>query len=265
MPNVGNLSGLARVNRWSMSDITRVVQDLGGDPAKVLGCGSVGCTIQAEEGYVLKFTSDESEYSLWLTMDEMQRTGHRTTRGVPKVHDLGVVHGLGKGKAFYVIREAVEPLVMGNHMNIGPRTRKYLFGQMQLPPNLPMDQDWSFERLAGALYDSGFRVTREIAERCARFDEDLRKLYELTTITDFSEVMPSIRKQFVRTYVAMADSCRPPFDGLGKVIASVLKDSGTTWVTDLHMGNLGWRLQSKPQVLAYDWLASELVPNGKLV
>jgi hypothetical protein len=266
-----DIKELAQKHGWDASLLRDAVRDAGGRVDALLGCGSIGCTFQAEglqENTVLKLTADQGEFDLWLTMFELQESRHRTTSGVPRVYDAGTVAGIGSDvPAYYVVREAVEPLVMGSHMNVSPRTRAYLFpGLKDLPDTLVMQDDWRFANLAERLQQGGYGVTRVMYVRCEQFDEDLRKLYDLTDVTNLAESQPSLRdKLWKESYAKSARSVRPPLAGIGRMVASLLLETGSTWVTDLHMGNLGWRLTSKPQVLAYDWLTAELIPNGKLV
>ncbi len=271
MADLKDIKALAREHGWSSDKLRDAIDQVGGRVDALLGCGSIGCTFEIghDEQTVLKVTADAGEFDLWLQMFEMQEGRHRTTRGVPRVFDAGAIDGLGgTTPAYYVVRESVEPLVMGSEMNVGTRTRRFLFRELApaLPQKLPMQDDWSFTHLANRLYYRKFRVTRAMIRRCESFDEDLKKLYDLTDVTGLAEGEPSVRDQIWRkTYSNVARSVRAPLDGIGVMVASILAETGTTWVTDLHMGNLGWRIGPKPQVLAYDWLTAELVPNGKLV
>jgi hypothetical protein len=271
MSAIKNIKQLAKHHGWNLAGLQQAIDETGGRIDRLLGCGAIGCTfggVDPSGKAVLKVTADQGEYELWQMMYEMQHTRHGTVRGVPEVFEAGVVEDIGEKPAYFVLRESVEPLVTGSSMSPGPRTRQYLFGELaaDLPKSLPMKDDWLFVNLAELLADGGYEVTDRMFERCAAFDEDLRKLYDLTDVTNLAEHQPSNRKHIWRkSYVAVADSLRSPFDGIGKMVSSVLKETGSTWVTDLHMGNLGWRLQQKPQVLAYDWLTSELRVNGKLV
>ena len=272
MADLKDIRELAKRHGWDERQLQAAVEQAGGRVTELLGCGSIGCTFEAagpQPNTVLKLTADQGEFDLWLTMFELQESRHRTTSGVPRVYDAGTVSGVGSDvPAYYVVREAVEPLVMGAHMNAGPRTRAYLFPGIteHLPDTLSMQDDWRFANLAERLQQGGYGVTRTMYVRCEQFDEDLRKLYDLTDVTKLAESQPSLRNRLWKeSYAKSARSVRTPLAGIGKMVASLLLETGSTWVTDLHMGNLGWRLTQKPQVLAYDWLTAELVPNGKLV
>lgn len=271
MANVTTIQQLARRHKWNLTELKSAIAQTGGRADRLLGCGQIGCTFAGageQRNSVLKVTSDATEFDLWHMMYEMQGSKHGTLRGVPEVFEVGLVEDIGIKPAYFVLREAVEPLVMGSRMSPGMRTRQYLFGELaeDLPESLPMKQDWLFHSLADRLERRGYDITSEMWQRCYDFDEDLRKLYDLTDVTNLAAGQPANRKQiWTRSYIEVASSVRPPFDGIGKMVASVLKETGSTWVSDLHMGNLGWRLQDKPQMLAYDWLTSEMRVNGKLV
>lgn len=267
MAEISGLRQLARKHGWDPELLEESVEEVGGSPDQLLGCGQIGCAVVGPDQTVLKITTDQGESDLWLRMVEMEESQHRTPRGVPHVFEVGTFD-LGGAPAYFIVREAVEPLVIGREMNPSPRTRRYLFGALgeRLPKSLTMEKDWSFENLARDL-SSQYRITQKMVRDCRRFDEDLRVIYDLTDVTAIAagERRGLQKKVWVPTYVEMALSLRPPFTGIGAMVASILETTGSTWVTDLHMGNLGWRMTPRPQVLAFDWLTAEFVPNGKIV
>ncbi len=264
---------LVKKYQWSRSAIDKVVDRVGGDVGELLGCGAIGCTFKGPaDPYdsVLKLTADESEFKLWKMMADMQATGHQTTEGVPRVYSLGKIPSAGGNKpAYYVVRESVEPLVMGKDWNPGPRTRFYVFGEAadSLPKTIKMREgEWYFSSWVEQFANDGLPMTDAIYRRAKQFDENLRKIYDLTDVTNLADAEPSLRKTlWKQAYVKVGLSVGEPLSGIGRMVASILKETGSTWVTDLHLGNLGWRLSGKPQLLAYDWLTSELRVNGKLV
>ncbi len=271
MATVKSIKQLARKHGWDLREVMSALSEAGAKAGKILGCGAIGCTfsIGRSKKKVLKLTSNTSEYQLWLQMAEMQQTKHDTIRGVPEVFDAGVIEDAGgRAPAMYVVREAVEPLVKGDDWYIGNTTKSYLFGDLAKRMKKPLRVSYTqgFMKLAEYLSDKGMPITDRMLARCYDFDENVQKLYDLTDVTVLAMHQPSIRdKVWRQTYAGVAKSLTAPFTGLGNVIASILLETGSTWMTDLHMGNIGWRLGQKPEILAYDWLTTELRKNGELV
>lgn len=239
--------------RKSLSEIPFQVGD-------ALGCGNIGCTFAGDRGMVIKLTGNESEVSLWQQIIDLEQQGIDLSMGVPEVYGIGEIKSIG---AYWVAREEVEPLVLGSEMSLSRRTKRYLFGR-DVSANLSLlKEDWSFVSMLERAQENGMRPREKTWKRAEMLDEDLRKLYFLTDIEEEAERQPSVAEDvWMEAYIKSAMSVRGPLEGVGEVLSTILAESGETWVTDVHLGNVGWRLKNKPQLLVYDWLTIDFIPNG---
>ena len=230
-----------------------------------LGCGMLGCTYAgAVDGTVVKLTSDDSEVSLWIKILELDESGADVFAGIPEIFGIGELEGIDNG--FWISREAVEPLVKGEERALSARTEEYLFGEVLTNQKIHLtNEDWSIENAIKRSKSIG-RIPPGALERARVLDEDLYKLYVLTDITQFAEKQPSIsEKVWIESYIETAMSLRGPLKGIGESIATILAETGVTWTTDIHLGNVGWRMRGeKPQLVVYDWMTVDLIPNGRV-
>ena len=262
------LAKLVKEQGWTMGQLREAMEEVGADPSQVLGCGKIGCTVGADEG-VVKITADGTEVAVWDTMLELyNRKGLDVFEGIPEIYDLVEVRGMRD--AFLIKREGVEPFVMGDEFAPGPRTMKWLFGRhdySRLPASKLKisphdDAHWSFVEMLSRI---GKRFPDQVMKRAALLDEEVRKLYVLSDIASFAKEQSTARKVYQTAYSDLAASCRKPFDGIGYVLSEIINSKlkgKHTWVTDVHPGNIGWRLTGKPHLLVFDWLSFELTPNG---
>jgi hypothetical protein len=255
-----NVSTLAKKLNVSESQFQEALSAIPFPVGQLLGCGNIGCTFAGSPGMVIKITGNESEVALWQQIVELEDKGADLSAGVPEVFGIGEIPSIG---AYWVAREEVEPLVLGSDMKLSDRTKKYLLGSTK--PSLTLEKDdWSFASMLERSL-TRIQIPKRAWSRAEKLDEDLHKLYVLTDIEEFAERQPSIAEEvWLEAYIEAAMSTRGPLKGIGDVIATIFSETGDVWITDVHLGNVGWRLRgSKPQLLVYDWLTVEFTPNGE--
>jgi hypothetical protein len=249
---------LAKQLKVTEQDFLEAITTIPFPVGKVLGCGNIGCTFAGAPGTVIKITANESEIDLWRQIVEIEEDGTKLTHGVPEIYGIGEIKSIN---AFWVCREEVEPLVLGSEMKLSARTKQYLM----LPENKNLtltEDDWSFISLFERTRN-WIHITDTAWSRAEMLDEDLHKLYFLTDIESVAEQQPSIATEvWMEAYIESAMSVRGPLKGIGDVLSTILAKTGDLWITDVHLGNVGWRLSGKPTLLVYDWLTVDYLPNG---
>lgn len=248
LPNPTYLAN-PRVKKWVQTLLEHeaaLAHAAGGSLGHVLGCGHWGCVIDMPgTPWALKVTVDPTEAHVWAKILSLVEDEQYGGDGFPRVKHIfqlepGIPYGRQgrRHKAYGIVREKVAPVFNGTAF-----MSTYTLRRLGLPEDLQVFQG-NIERL----------LSMDLpASTYAKVQEFVFTVEALRRYRSISFRVPRGRRPDSRTYQLLERTVYNMNGSIGGPVGESLLMllSNEVMLLDVHLGNIGWRVQ--PEIQGYGY------------